>query len=322
MTTQTVPLNEAAAPVLSVRDLSVAFPRHGAPSTTVVDGVSLTLHPGQVMVVLGESGSGKTVLSRSISGMAAADALLSGRVDFGGDNVLTMPRPRLRRLLGSRIATVFQDPTSSLDPMRRVGGQLGETLRRHQRGLSRAEARVRATALLEAVEIRDVGRVLRSYPHELSGGMRQRIAIAIAICCDPELLIADEPSSALDASVGARVVELLDRLRSTLGMAILFITHDISVAADITRGDHDAVTVMLGGQVVEQGPAAAVLGEPQHPYTRALLTAQPSEHIARGRLAVVPDEVRTRRDWGPLVETAPGHLVALAPSGHEQGTRT
>jgi ABC-type dipeptide/oligopeptide/nickel transport system ATPase component len=301
--------------VLDATAISVAFPGPGRRPRTVIDTLGLGLERSQVTVLLGESGSGKSVFARAITGLSAPTATVTGSSIFDGvDLVRAAPRD-LRRLHGDRIGMVPQDPNSSLDPMRRIGSQVAETLLQHRQVPTRRAAMVRAAELLEQVQIREPQRVLRCYPHEVSGGMRQRIAIAIAICCGPELIVADEPSSALDASVGRHVVGLLGELRDRLQTAILFITHDIGIAGVIASQAHDRVAVMLGGRIVELGFAPQVLGEPRHEYTRALLAAEPSASVPRGALAVVPDEVRMRRDWGPLREVAPGHAVA---SGTEQ----
>lgn len=295
---------------LDATDITVSFPGRGRSMRTVIDGIGIGLERSQVTVLLGESGSGKTVFARSITGMAPHGARVTGSAMFDGSDLLSAPKTALRSLHGSRIGSVPQDPNASLDPMRRVGSQIVETLLQHRAVPGRAAARARAIELLELVEIREPERVFRCYPHEVSGGMRQRIAIAIAVSCDPELIVADEPSSALDASVGVKIVELLDGLRSRLGTAVLFITHDIGIAARVASADHDRVAVMLSGRIVELGRAAAVLSRPLHPYTRALIAAEPSADVERGRLAVVSDELRSRRDWGPLVEVEPGHAVS------------
>ena len=296
--------------VLDATSVSVAFRGKKSKWSTVVDSVGLGLEESQVTVLLGESGSGKTVFARSITGMAPRGARVTGQAEFGGRDLLRLSPSQLRLLQGDRIGMVPQDPNSSLDPMRRVGGQIIETLLQHRKVAGRKQARTRMLELLELVHIREPERVAHCYPHEVSGGMRQRIAIAIAICCDPELIVADEPSSALDASVGVRVVQLLDDLRERLNTAILFITHDIGIAALIASKPNDRVAVMLGGRIVELGFAHQVLGNARHPYTRALLAAEPSGDVARGQLAVVPDAVRTERNWGPLIEVEPGHAVA------------
>lgn len=302
--------------VLDATEVSVAFRGSGSRWSTVVDGVGLGLERSQVTVLLGESGSGKTVFARTITGMAPRTARVSGSAVFDGVDLLAAPVRELRRLQGDRIGSVPQDPNSSLDPMRRIGGQIVETLMQHGRAADRAAAKARALELLELVHIHEPERVAHCYPHEVSGGMRQRIAIAVAICCDPELVVADEPSSALDASVGVRVVQLLDDLRTRLGTAILFITHDIGIAGLVASQPHDRVAVMLGGRIVELGFARQVLHAPAHEYTRALLAAEPSADVPRGGLAVVPDEIRSRRDWGALQEIEPGHAVA-APADRE-----
>ena len=323
--TETLTANGAQLPpevlVLDATSVSVAFRGKGSKFNTVVDSVGLGLEQSQVTVLLGESGSGKTVFARSITGMAPRGARVTGSAVFGGRDLLGLSSRELRTVQGNRIGMVPQDPNASLDPMRRVGGQIIETLMQHGKAPNKAAARVRMLELLELVHIHEPERVAHCYPHEVSGGMRQRIAIAIAICCDPELIVADEPSSALDASVGVRVVQLLDSLRDRLNTAILFITHDIGIAALIASKPNDRVAVMLGGRIVELGFAHQVLQNARHPYTRALLAAEPSADVARGSLAVVPDEVRTERNWGPLLEVEPGHAVAslLEPTDSKGG---
>ncbi|MDQ1129914.1 ABC transporter ATP-binding protein [Microbacterium sp. SORGH_AS_0888] len=296
--------------VLDATDIRVAFPRPGRTPVRVIDGLGLGLERGQVTVLLGESGSGKTVFARAITGLAAHSATVTGSSVFDGTDLVAASASQLRDIHGDRIGMVPQDPNASLDPMRRIGAQICETLLQHRQVPDRTVARRRAIELLAQVQIREPERVVRCYPHEVSGGMRQRIAIAIAISCNPELIVADEPSSALDASVGAHVVGLLDDLRRRLRTAILFITHDIGIAALVASQPQDRVAVMLAGQIVELGFAPAVLRTPRHGYTRALLAAEPSAAVARGHLALVPDDVRARRDWGPLREVAPGHAVA------------
>lgn len=295
---------------LDASHITVDFPAGRGRWKRVIDDVGLGLERSQVTVLLGESGSGKSVFARSITGLAPASARIGGSAVFDGVDLVTAGPRALRAIHGARVGMVPQDPNSSLDPMRRIGSQIAETLLRHRRVSGRDEARVRAAEALADVRIHEPERVLSCYPHEVSGGMRQRIAIAIALSCEPELIVADEPSSALDASVGAHVVGLLDDLRVEHRTAVLFITHDIGIAARIASLPQDRVVVMLGGRVVELGHAADVLGDPRHRYTRALIAAEPSASVARGELAIVPDEVRMRRDWGPLREVAPGHAVA------------
>lgn len=294
---------------LSARNISVSFPGKRGALSEVVSEVSLDIHRAQVLVLLGESGSGKTVLSRTIGGMPPRQSRSTGQALTRQGDVLRMKAEALRRLHGTHIGFVAQDPSSSLDPMRRVGGQIVEVLLQHGKSPNRTAARAEALRFLELVQLRDPERVARCYPHELSGGMRQRVAVAAALCCQPELLIADEPSSALDASVGARVVDLMDDLRQRLGTSVLFITHDIGIASRIARREDDHVAVMLRGRIVEHGDAPTLLADPVHPYTRALIAAEPSGRTPRGALAVVPDSVRGTTDWGRLVEVSPGHFV-------------
>lgn len=290
--------------LLQAEGITVSF-GSGRPA---VDDISIEIRAGQITALLGESGSGKTVLSRTIAGMPSAQAQVGGRSLFDGLDLLRLGARGRRRILGSRIAFIPQDPVAALDPMRRVGGQIVEVLVQHRRAKGQA-ARRRMIELLELVAIHDPARVAAAYPHELSGGMRQRVSVAIALACEPELIIADEASSALDASVGARVVDLLVDLRDRTGSAIVFITHDIGVAARIARDADDRVAVMISGRLVELGRAHAVLGRPGHPYTTALLAAEPSRDVPRGELAVVPAQLRTQ-EWGPLKRVGDGHWVA------------
>jgi peptide/nickel transport system permease protein len=237
-----------------------------------LDGITLTIRPGEVTAIVGESGSGKTMLARSIIGLLPAplDPSSSGSITFAGVDLRTLNDAQLRQLRGRRIAMVFQDPMTSLDPVQRIGRQLMEPLRLHL-GLDRQAAREQAIALLEQVGIADPERRLRSYPHELSGGLRQRVAIAIALSCDPDVLIADEPTSALDVTIQAQLLDLLDRLRDERRLAVVLITHDLGVVA--SRADQ--VAVMYGGRIVEQAATSDLFAAPNHPYTVALLDAVP-----------------------------------------------
>jgi peptide/nickel transport system permease protein len=237
-----------------------------------LDGISLTVRPGEVTAIVGESGSGKTMLARSIIGLLPAplDPSSSGSIDYGGVDLRTLNDHQMRQLRGRRIAMVFQDPMTSLDPVQRIGRQLTEPIRLHL-GLDKAAARQQAIQLLEQVGVPDPERRLRSYPHELSGGLRQRVAIAIALSCDPDVLIADEPTSALDVTIQAQLLDLLDRLRTERRLAVVLITHDLGVVA--SRADQ--VAVMYGGRIVEHAPTRELFAAPNHPYTVALLGAVP-----------------------------------------------
>jgi peptide/nickel transport system ATP-binding protein len=268
---------------LSIQDLRVTI-GHGARAVNVLRGVSLALRPGEVRGLVGESGAGKSMLGRAVLGLLPADArIVTGTIQFAGRDFLAMPGPERRDLLGRRIALIPQDPMTSLNPVKRVGSQIAMVLQRHL-ALSRSAALRRAEELLAEVAIRDPRRVLKLYPHEISGGMRQRVLIAMAFACDPDLIIADEPTTALDVTVQRQVLQLIARLRERHGAAILFVTHDLGVVAKICR----TMTVMHAGRVLEDGETADVLVKPRHPYTRALLAATPRADRPADALRPVP----------------------------------
>ncbi|MCV2869760.1 ABC transporter ATP-binding protein [Defluviimonas sp. WL0002] len=263
---------DGAVPVLDVKGLKTVFRTRGG-EIHAVNSVSFDLRPGELLGVVGESGSGKSVTMMSLIGllpMPPAD-VRGGTVMFDGLDLLNCSEQQLRAVRGARIGFIFQDPMTSLNPVFTVGFQLMEPLRKHMR-LGKKAARVRAKELLELVGIPDAARRLDDYPHQFSGGMRQRVMIAIALACDPKVLIADEPTTALDVTIQAQILELVKELRQKLGMAIVWITHDLGVIAGIA----DRVIVMYGGQIVEQAPARELFSNPRHPYTRALLKTVPS----------------------------------------------
>jgi oligopeptide transport system ATP-binding protein len=255
--------------VLAVEGLRVSLPT-SAGLVRVVRGVDYAVEPGEVFGVAGESGSGKTISMLALLGLLPDGSAVEGRAEFGGRDLLRLPRRRLREVSGRDVAMVFQDPMTSLHPMLTVGRQLTEHVRLHL-DLSRADAGRRAVELLEQVRIPDPHSALRSYPHQFSGGMRQRIAIAVALACRPKLLIADEPTTALDVTVQAGILRLLDRLRHESDLSVVLITHDLGVMSSIA----DRVSIFYAGRVVESGDRAGVLRRPRHPYTRALLDALP-----------------------------------------------
>ncbi len=263
---------DGAAPILDVSDLKTVFTTRSG-EVHAVNSVSFDLAPGELLGVVGESGSGKSVTMMSLIGLLPQPPaeIRQGAVMFQGRDILQMSADELRDIRGSRIGFVFQDPMTSLNPVFTVGFQIMEPLRKHM-GMNRRQAQARAIELLDLVGIPDAGPRLGNYPHQFSGGMRQRVMIAIALACDPQVLIADEPTTALDVTIQAQILELVRELRQKLGMAIVWITHDLGVIAGIA----DRVMVMYGGQIVEQAPVRELFANPQHPYTRALLETLPT----------------------------------------------
>jgi dipeptide transport system ATP-binding protein len=272
--------------VLSVQGLQVAIGK-GAHAANVLRGVSLDIRPGEVRGLVGESGAGKSMLGRAVLGLLPANAAITaGAISFAGRDLLAMGEIERRGLLGRSIALIPQDPMTSLNPVKRVGAQMALLLRHHLK-LSKREALERAVELLTEVAIREPRRVLDLYPHEISGGMRQRVLIAMAFACDPALVIADEPTTALDVTVQRQVLQLVERLRLRHGAAVLFITHDLGVVAKLCR----TMTVLHAGRVLEEGETAEVLARPRHPYTRALLAATPRADRPAEALRPVPPDL-------------------------------
>ena len=259
------PLPGAAQPVLAIRDLVVEIA-----GVRAVDGVSLELARGRTLGLVGESGGGKTLTAMAILRLGAG-RIVSGSIEFGGRNLAALPERELRELRGNRIAMVFQDPATSLNPVFPVGAQVAEALRVH----GRPNAKRTAVELLERVGIAEPALRARAYPHQLSGGMRQRVMIAMALACGPDVLIADEPTSALDVTIAASILELLARLQRELGMSLLLITHDLAVVRRVC----DDVAVLYAGQIVERASAAEIFRAPRHPYTAGLVRALKFEEI-------------------------------------------
>jgi peptide/nickel transport system ATP-binding protein len=276
-----------AAPLLEVSNLHIAFKAGDGRMTEAVTGVSFSIAPGRILGIVGESGCGKSVTSLAIMRLLPAkSARVSGSIAFEGRDLVDLPESAMRRLRGDRIAMIFQEPMTSLNPSYTVGSQIAETLTCH-RGLSGGEARKQAIELLRQVRIPAPETCANSYPHKLSGGMRQRVMIAMALACRPALLIADEPTTALDVTIQAQMLDLLRVLNAQTGAAIIFISHDLGVVAEIC----DEVAVMYAGQFVERGPVGELFTRPQHPYTAGLLGALPAFSEKRARLAAIPGMV-------------------------------
>jgi peptide/nickel transport system ATP-binding protein len=329
--------------LLEVADLSVRFETDEG-AVQAVDRVSFEVRSGEVLAIVGESGCGKSVTTMALLGLLPRTARVDGGARFdGGVELVGASEAQLRRIRGREISFVFQDPMTSLNPVFTVGRQVGEVLRRHL-GMSKAQARERTIELLELVGIPGPRQRVDEYPHQLSGGMRQRVMIAMAIACEPKLLIADEPTTALDVTIQAAVLDVLRELRARLEMAIVLITHDLGVVADIA----DRVVIMYAGQKVEEAPVEELFAHPEHPYTIGLLGAVPhatlavlqvgngSRRASRRRLVEIPGRVpafdrppdhcpfadrcpradeRTRSEVPPLEAVRAGHLVACFHPG-------
>ena len=319
--------------LLEVADLRTHFfTRDGV--VRAVAGVSFSVGQGETLAVVGESGCGKSVTSLSILRLVASPPgrIVSGSISFQDRDLLQLTERQMRELRGNEISMIFQEPMTSLNPVLTVGRQIGEALELHQ-GLRRAAALARAGEMLRLVQIPEPERRLAQYPHELSGGMRQRVMIAMALSCGPKLLIADEPTTALDVTIQAQILDLMRALKEKSGAAILLITHDLGVVAEMA----ERVVVMYAGRKVEEAPVEALFGRPRHPYTRGLLGSVPrledavEEESSRKRLAEIPGVVpslreemhgctfaprcphaqaRCREAYPPLEEKAPGHWVA------------
>jgi peptide/nickel transport system ATP-binding protein len=288
--------------LLDVDDLSVRFTRRGRPDVRAVDGVSFTVDAGQTVGLVGESGSGKSVTSLAIMGLLPARGVqVAGRADFAGQDLLRLTPDALRDLRGRELGMVFQDPLSALNPVISIGLQVTEVLQRH-RQLSRTEARAEAERLLHVVGIPDGARRLRQYPHQLSGGMRQRALIAMAVACQPRLLIADEPTTALDVTIQAQILELLRELVREQGTALVLITHDLGVVA----GMCDRVNVMYAGRIVEQTDRRTLFVQPRHPYTTGLLASIPRlDSGADVPLAPIPGSPTDTVPWDSACAFSP-----------------
>ena len=275
-----------SSPLLELRDLRVALPTPHGPAQAL-RGVNFSLGRGRKLGLIGESGCGKSMTALAIMGLLPEHARVSGSIVFEGRELTTLPEPEYCRLRGDRMGMVFQEPMTALNPLHTVGRQIAESLRLH-RGLDGAAARAEALRLLQRVQLPQAERRLDAWPHQLSGGQRQRVVIAIALACSPDLLIADEPTTALDVTLQREVLDLIDELVREDGMALVLISHDLGVMADRV----EQVLVMYGGTVVEGGPTGEVFSRMTHPYTRGLFAARPRLGLARGtRLATIPGRV-------------------------------
>jgi peptide/nickel transport system ATP-binding protein len=313
-------------PLLEVKDLKTSF-FTARGEVRAVDGVSFSVAPGKLTGIVGESGSGKTVSVLSIMRLLPASGrVVGGSITLDGSDLLRLSEPEMRAIRGARIAMIFQEPMTSLNPVFTVGSQIGESIRLHQR-TTRAETRNRTIEALQMVGIADPERRIRDYPHQMSGGMRQRVMIAMALACNPKLLIADEPTTALDVTVQAQILDLMRALRDETGAAIMLITHDLGVIAELAQD----VIVMYAGKVVERAEVAALFADPQHPYTVGLLGSIPKLHADQPRLATIEGMVpnpldmppgcrfnprcpfaidKCRASEPPLAEVKPGHFSA------------
>ncbi len=312
-------------PLLEVRNLKTYFFTPGA-LVKAVGGIDFSIDVGQTLALVGESGCGKSMTALSLLRLVPEPGrIVEGEIVFNGEELLRLPEPEMRRIRGNQIAMIFQEPMTSLNPVFRIGEQIAEVLVLHK-GLNAKDAMTAAADLLHQVGIPAASRRVQEYPHQLSGGMRQRVMIAMALACDPRLLIADEPTTALDVTIQAQILDLLDRLRRERNMATLLITHDLGVVAETA----DQVAIMYGGLIMEYAPVRELFADPLHPYTRGLLACIPRLGEKRHRLVPIEGQVPAAADLPagcsfldrcpeafapcagklpPLVERSPGHLV-------------
>ncbi len=287
-------MNAMSEPLLQVRDLRIGLTTQRGPADAV-RGVSFDLARGETLGIVGESGCGKSITVMSLMGLLPANARVGGSIRFGGQELVGLPESAMCKIRGNRIGMIFQEPMTALNPVHTIARQVAEPLRLH-RGLSKADARREALALLDRVGIPDAAQRLDAYPHQFSGGQRQRIMIAMALACEPDLLIADEPTTALDVTIQKQILDLLAELVAERGMALILISHDLGVIAQTVS----RMLVMYGGSVVESGPTAAVFAARAHPYTQGLFAARPALGAAKGhRLATIAGSVPELVDLPP-----------------------
>jgi peptide/nickel transport system ATP-binding protein len=298
-----------AEPLVALKGLTVDFDT-GKRMVRALHGIDLDVAPGEAIGLVGESGCGKSVTWLAALGLLGKSARIGGQVSLAGRNLVGAPVAELEHVRGRRIAMIFQDPSSSLNPVHRIGRQLREALSLH-RGLAGAAADAEARRLLDRVHIADTGRRLQDYPHELSGGMNQRVMIAMALAGQPDLLVADEPTTALDATIQAQILELLAEIRRDGGMAMVLISHDLGVVAENT----DRVCVMYAGRIVEDAPSDTIFGAPTHPYTQGLLAALPELEGPRRKLRAIAGIVPEPANLPPGCSFAPRCERAIADCG-------
>ena len=296
-------------PLLEVKGLATRFLTGGGGFVRAVDGVDLSIMPGETLGIVGESGSGKSVTALSIMRLLPRQngRIVAGEIRFAGRDLLALPEEEMRRVRGKEIAMIFQEPMTSLNPVFTVGRQIAEAVRQHE-GLSQRDALDKAVEMLRLVRMPSPERRIHELPQQLSGGMRQRVMIAMALSCNPRLLIADEPTTALDVTIQAQILELINELKARLGMAVLLITHDMGVIAETAQ----RVAVMYAAQVVEEAPVEALFADPRHPYTQGLLRSIPrlgSSALGRTRLAQIPGSV-------PMLRGPPRAGCRFAPRCH------
>ncbi len=314
-------MTASAAPLLSVRDLRIVFDGRRGP-LTALDGVSFDIQPGEILGMVGESGAGKSLTGTAVIGLLDPPGRIAGgEIRLEGQRIDNLPAEKMRRLRGRRIGAIFQDPLTSLHPLLTVGDQLVETITTHL-PVGRAEARGRALDLLREVGIPAAETRIDHYPHQFSGGMRQRVVIALALCAEPSLIIADEPTTALDVSIQAQITTLLKRLCREHGTSIMLVTHDMGVIAETA----DRVAVMYAGRIVEIGPVEDVVRRPRHPYTAGLMASIPSVHARRAhlnqidgampRLGAIPPGCAFNPRCGRAEAFCRDHRPGLAPAAH------
>jgi peptide/nickel transport system ATP-binding protein len=287
------------APMIDIKDLSITFNR-GRKPVKAVNGVSLAVRPGEVVALLGESGSGKSVTMRSLLRLHPPGTITQGSMTVAGRDVMGLSKKELGDLRGPIVSMVFQEPRLALDPVYTLGRQIEETIMRHEK-ISRTQAAARALALFQKVRIPSPERRLRNYPHEMSGGMLQRSMIAMALSCNPKVLLADEPTTALDATVQIQILLLIRELQKEYGLSVIFVTHDIGVAAEVA----DRIAVMYAGRIVEEGTVSEIINDPRHPYTQGLLGARVELAHGRDRLITIPGSPPDLTDMPPGCAFAP-----------------